>query len=150
MAFSIFFRMCPHTSHNPLRCARVMVYWAEDFSALLYCFNELTTMVTPSAINRIAMINCKPSTKKVALPALIAFNKPIVLCTNAVNVTQSMMINGGNNILLLRPVTFMNTQSVINTSALNNWLAEPNNGQMFAYPILARTNPHNNVIKVAK
>ena len=52
--------------------------------------------------------------------------------------------------MLLRPVTFKNTQSVRITRALNNWLAEPNNGQIFAYPILVRMNPHTNVTIVEK
>ena len=52
--------------------------------------------------------------------------------------------------MLLRPVTFKNTQSVRITRALNNWLAEPNNGQIFAYPILVRMNPHTNVTTVEK
>ena len=81
---------------------------------------------------------------------LIALTIAIVLCTSAVNVTQSMMIRGGKSILLLRPVTFKNTQSVRITRALNNWLAEPNNGQIFAYPILVRMNPHTNVTIVEK
>lgn len=81
---------------------------------------------------------------------LIALTIAIVLCTSAVNVTQSMMIRGGKSILLLRPVTFKNTQSVRITRALNNWLAEPNNGQILAYPILVRMNPHTNVTIVEK
>jgi hypothetical protein len=52
--------------------------------------------------------------------------------------------------LLLRPVTFKNTQSVIRTSALNNWLAEPNNGQMLAYPIFVSTKPQRSVMIVEK
>lgn len=78
----------------------------------------------------------------------IALTIAISLCTSAVNVTQSIMIRGGKSILLLRPVTFKNTQSVRITRALNNWLAEPNNGQIFAYPILVRMNPHTNVTTV--
>ena len=38
-------------------------------------------------------------------------------CTSAVKVTQSMMISGGNSILLLRPVTLRKTHSVMRTSA---------------------------------
>ena len=59
----------------------------------------------------------QPSTKNVAVPAENACTSEIVLSTNAVPVTQSMMISGGNNILLLLPVTFKNTQSVTNTNA---------------------------------
>lgn len=53
-------------------------------------------------------------------------------CTSAVNVTQSMITSGGKSILLLRPVTFRKTHSVIRTSAERSWLAEPNSGQMLA------------------
>ena len=80
----------------------------------------------------------------------IALTIAISLCTSAVNVTQSIMIRGGKSILLLRPVTFKNTQSVIRTSALNNWLAEPNNGQMLAYPIFVSTKPQRSVTIVEK
>ena len=74
-------------------------------------------MITPRIINKTAMISCKPSTKNVAVPVENACTSEIVLSTNAVPVTQSMMISGGNNILLLLPVTFKNTQSVTNTNA---------------------------------
>ena len=53
-------------------------------------------------------------------------------CTSAVKVTHSMMISGGKIILLLRPVTLRNTQSVMSTRALSSWLAEPNSGQILA------------------
>ena len=107
------------------------------------------------------MMSCNPlainTSPQVVAPAGIvveaaspmAFTIAINLCTKAVNVTQSMMIKGGKSILLLRPVTFVNTQSVKRTNALNNWFAEPNNGQMFAYPIFVSTNPHTNVTIVA-
>ena len=90
------------------------------------------------------MINCKPlamnTLSQVVSPAgmvtaaafWIALTIAIRRCTRAVKVTQSIMIRGGNSILLLRPVTFKNTQRVISTRALNNWFAEPNSGQMFA------------------
>ena len=63
---------------------------------------------------------------------LMALTIAIRRCTNAVKVTHSMMISGGNSILLLRPVTFRNTHRVASTSALSSWLAEPNSGQMLA------------------
>ena len=79
------------------------------------------------------MISCSPSTRKVAEPAAYAFAKAIVRCTSAVPVTQSMITSGGNSILLLRPVTFRNTHSVIKyQGAESSWFAEPNSGQMFA------------------
>lgn len=74
-------------------------------------------MITPSIISKIAIISCKPSTKNVAEPAENACTREMVLSTNAVPVTQSMIISGGKSILLLRPVTFKNTQSVTNTKA---------------------------------
>ena len=89
-------------------------------------------MITPSIISKMAIINCNPSTKNVAEPAANACTREIVLSTNAVPVTQSMIISGGKSILLLRPVTFKNTQSVTNTNADKSWFAEPNNGQIFA------------------
>ena len=52
--------------------------------------------------------------------------------------------------MLLRPVTLRNTQSVRSTSALKSWLAEPNSGQMLAYPILVRINPNTSVTIVEK
>ena len=67
------------------------------------------------------MINCSPFAIKTAphvvspagivtaAAALIAFTIAMSLCTSAVKVTQSMMIIGGNNILLLLPVTFKKT-----------------------------------------
>lgn len=97
------------------------------------------------------MINCSPFAIKTAphvvspagivtaAAALIAFTIAMSLCTSAVKVTQSMMIIGGNNILLLLPVTFKKTHNVINTNALNNWFADPNSGQIFAYPIFVKT-----------
>ena len=63
---------------------------------------------------------------------LMALTIAIRRCTSAVKVTHSMMISGGNSILLLRPVTFRNTHRVASTSALSSWLAEPNSGQMLA------------------
>ena len=96
------------------------------------------------------MISCRPSTRNTALPALYAFTRPIVRSTNAVKVTQSMMISGGNRVLFFLPVTFRNTQSVISTNALSNWFALPNSGQMLAYPILVRINPQASVNTVAK
>ena len=107
-------------------------------------------MITPSIISKIAIISCKPSTKNVAEPAENACTREMVLSTNAVPVTQSMIISGGKSILLLRPVTFKNTQSVTNTKADKSWFAEPNNGQILAYPILVRMNPHTNVTIVEK
>ena len=85
---------------------------------------------------------------KVAEPEAKAVTSALVLCTRAVVVTQSMMASGGNSILLLRPVTFMNTHRVTRTRADNNWLADPNSGQMLEYPIRVRTKPKNRVSRV--
>ena len=74
-------------------------------------------MITPRIINKTAMISSNHTTKNVAVPDENACTSDIVLSTNADPVTQSMMISGGNNILLLLPVTFKNTQSVTNTNA---------------------------------
>ena len=74
-------------------------------------------MITPRIINKTAMISCNHSTKNVAVPAENACTSEIVLSTNAVPVKKSMLISGGNNILLLLHVTFKNTQSVTNTNA---------------------------------
>ena len=52
--------------------------------------------------------------------------------------------------MLLLPVTFINTQRVISTRALKSWFAEPNSGQMFAYPIFVSTKPKRSVIIVEK
>ena len=101
-------------------------------------------MFRPRTISRMARISCRPfainTAPQVVSPAgmeteaaaLMALTIAIRRCTRAVKVTQSMMISGGNSILLLRPVTFRNTHRVARTRALSSWLAEPNRGQMFA------------------
>ena len=73
-----------------------------------------------------------PAGIAVEAAAEIAFTIARKRCTSAVKVTHSMMISGGKIILLLRPVTLRNTQSVMSTRALSSWLAEPNSGQILA------------------
>lgn len=48
------------------------------FPDLKYALSELMTITRPSAMRRTAIISCKPSTRKVALPAATAFMRAIV------------------------------------------------------------------------
>ena len=72
------------------------------------------------------------------VPAENALTREINLCTSAVNVTISMITNGGTSVFSVLPVTFRNTHSVISTSALSSWLALPNSGQILEYPTCVR------------
>ena len=85
----------------------------------------------PFAMNTAPQV-VSPAGIVVEAAAEIAFTIASRRCTRAVKVTHSMMISGGNTILLLRPVTRRNTHSVMSTRALSNWFAEPNSGQILA------------------
>ena len=86
-------------------------------------------MVAPSTMRSTAIISCRPlatnTAPQVVSPAgmvtaaafWMARTMAISRYTSAVKVTQSMMISGGNSILLLRPVTLRKTHSVMRTSA---------------------------------
>ena len=64
------------------------------------------------------------------VPAENALTSEMNRCTSAVNVTISMITNGGTSVFKVRPVTFRNTQRVIRTRALSSWLSLPNSGQI--------------------
>ena len=85
----------------------------------------------PFAMNTAPQV-VSPAGIVVAAAAWMALTIARSRWTSAVNVTQSMMMSGGKSILLLRPVTFRKTHSVMSTSAERSWLAEPKSGQMLA------------------
>ena len=96
---------------------------------------ELKPIINPNATSKIATTNCKPSTIKTNPPVTNNFiTIPQIACTNAVIVTININTIGIYNINPFLPVTFKKTANEIKTIAANNWLADPNNGQILTYP----------------
>ena len=96
--------------------------------------------VTPSAKSATAKTSCKQS------PATFADVPPTTSCVldtivkvKATKVTTSIITIGIQSIQPWRFVDLKNTAQAIKAKALNNWFAEPNNGQIFAYPTFAKT-----------
>ena len=84
--------------------------------------------MTPSTMSRTATISCRPSTRRVAVPAAKLVTRAIIFCTRAVKVTISIRNMGMYRVQPVRPVVFRNTARAISTRAARSWLAEPNRG----------------------
>ena len=92
-------------------------------------------IINPNAINRTAKNNCSPSVINANPPVTNNFKQMLYTdIPKLVIVTTNIITIGTYNIYPLRPVTFKNTDNETNTIAASNWLALPNNGQIFKYP----------------
>ena len=62
--------------------------------------------MTPSTMSRTATTSCRPSTRRVAVPAAKLVTRAIIFCTRAVKVTISIRNMGMYRVQPVRPVVF--------------------------------------------